>query len=53
MSIEKMVAPANKSELRCFWGLCVQHKDAVEDYKIIAKPLFKPTGNVPWEWTKE
>jgi len=51
--IKKMVAPQNKSELRRVLGLCVQHKDAVQDYKRIAKPLFRLTGNVPWDWTKE
>ena len=28
-------------------------KDAVPDYKIIAKPLFALTGNIPWEWSEE
>ena len=51
--IEKMVAPEDKSELRRVLGLAVQHKDAVPNYKIIAAPLFKLTGNVPWEWTNE
>ena len=49
--IEKMVAPTDKSELRRVLGLCIQHKDAVPGYKIIAKPLFRLTSNVPWEWT--
>lgn len=34
-------------------GLCIQHKDAVPNYKRIAKPLFKLMGNVPYEWTAE
>lgn len=51
--IEKMVAPRDKSELRRVLGLCIQHKDAVPGYKRIAKPLFKLTGNVPYEWTEE
>ena len=50
--ISKMVAPENKSELRRVLGLCIQHKDAVPGYKMIARPLFKLTGNVPWEWTE-
>ena len=34
--IEKMVAPTNKSELRRILSLCVQRKDALKNYKIIA-----------------
>ena len=51
--IEKMVAPEDKSELWHVLGLCIQHKDAVPNYKRIAKPLFRLTGNVPWDWTEE
>ena len=51
--IEKMVAPEDKSELRRVLGLCIQHKDAVPNYKRIAKPLFRLTGNVPWVWSEE
>jgi len=49
--IQKMVAPENKSELRRVLGLCIQHKDAVPNYKRIDKPLFKLTGNVPYGYS--
>ena len=51
---EQMVAPRDISELRRFLGLCVQHKNAIKDFGITARPLHDLTAkDVPWKWRKD
>ena len=48
--LERMVAPKDQSELRRVLGVLVQHKDAIDRGGIIAAPLYRLTGKVPWVW---
>ena len=46
-----MVAPTDHSQLRRVLGLMVQHKDAIEDFGIIARPLHDLLRNdAKWIW---
>ena len=44
--------PKNKSELMSFVGRCSYHRELVENFAIIAKPLHQLTeGKVPFIWS--
>ncbi len=42
--------PANQTELRRFLGKTTYQAARIKDYKIIAKPLFRLLGDVPYEF---
>ena len=48
--IMRMTEPKDQSELRSVLGVLVQHKNAIDRNGIIAAPLYRLTGKVPWVW---
>ena len=51
--IQEWPTPTKKKELQQFLGFCNFYRRFVEDYSLVAKPLMKLTGNVPWKWENE
>ena len=48
--LKTAVAPANKSEVRQFLGICGYGRKHVKEYAQKAKPLTELTGTKPFEW---
>ena len=49
--LKKMTAPSDISGLRRVLGVCVQHKDAIEKFAFIARPLHDLTRKgIDWTW---
>ena len=53
VGIQEWPTPTKKKELQQFLGFCNFYRRFVEDYSLVAKPLTKLTGNVPWKWENE
>ena len=51
--IQEWPTPTKKKDLQQFLGFCNFYRRFVEDYSLVAKPLTKLTGNVPWKWENE
>ena len=51
--IQEWPTPTRKKELQQFLGFCNFYRRFIEDYSLVAKPLTKLTGNVPWKWENE
>ena len=49
--IREMQHPTDKASLRRTLGMFVQSKDFIPSYSMLAKPLTRLTGKVPWQWT--
>ena len=50
--IEQMVAPEDQSQLRSVLGLFNVHRNAIENFGTIARPLHDLTGKKEWQWGK-
>jgi hypothetical protein len=52
-AVMKWERPIRVKELQSFLGFCNFYRLFIEDFSRVAKPLYRLTAAIEWEWTQE
>jgi len=52
-AIRKWTPPTKKKDLQSFLGFANFYRRFIRNFALIALPLNRLTGDVPWEWTRD